>query len=418
MRLELHSPARKILFAIACSASAAAFVGLSLREYLATRLAAVPDLPHLEKAIRLEPGNAEYHELLGRNLALSGLSLDRAIATYRTATQLNPYDARAWLDLAGAYEVAGREREQQESVEHAVEADPSTPHVAWEAANLFLVQGRREKALHYLRIVLANDPQSIDPALQLCWRVTGDAGQIVDMLPPRPDLYFALIKLLISRQEVAATESVWNRLIGLRQAFPITLSFPYFRFLLAKQEVRATSSSWQQLAELNPSLQPYLPSSANLIVNGGFEESILNGGLDWWYQPNPHTTLNIDTNEFRSGTRSLSITFDGQSAGEAGISQFIPVKPNTHYTFSAEYKAEELETASGPRFSLIDPYKGTSYVLSEDIVGTNPWRSEQAEFQTGQDTQLLLLRVVRQPPNLLIRGQLWIDDLKLVEKQP
>ena len=126
--------------------------------------------------------------------------------------------------------------------------------------------------------------------------------------------------------------------------------------------------------------------------------------------------MTIDTNEFRSGTRSLSIAFDGQSAAEAGISQFIPVKPNTHYAFSAEYKAEELETASGPRFSIIDPYTGTSYVLSEDIVGTNPWRSEEEQFQTGQNTHLLLLRIVRQPANQLIRGQLWIDDLKLVER--
>ena len=344
------------------------------------------------------------------------MSLDAAISTYRIATQLNPYDARGWLDLAGAYQVAGRLREQEESVEHAVEADPSTPHVAWEAANLFLVQGEREKALHYLRIVLANDPQSTGAALQMCWRVTGDAEQIVDMLPQRSDLYFSLINLLISRQEVAATESVWNRLIGLRQAFPLNLSFPYFRFLLAKQEVAVASTSWQQLADLNPSLQPYLPASGNLMVNGGFEENILNGGFDWWYQPNPHTTLAIDTSEFRSGTRSLSITFDGQSVPEAGISQFIPVKPNTQYTFSAEYKAEELETASGPRFSIIDPYTGTSYVLSEDIVGTNPWRSEQEQFQTGQNTHLLLLRVVREPANLLIRGQLWIDDLQLVER--
>src|SRR5215471_9871147 len=107
MRLELHSPIRKIVFAVACSASSAAFLGLSLREYLATRFAAVPNVPRLEKAIRLEPSDAEYRELLGRNLALSGESLAAAISTYRIAAQLNPYDARGWLDLAGAYQVAG-----------------------------------------------------------------------------------------------------------------------------------------------------------------------------------------------------------------------------------------------------------------------------------------------------------------------
>ena len=80
---------------------------------------------------------------------------------------------------------------RHESVEHAVEADPTTPHVAWEAANFFLVQGDQEKALRYFRVVLANDPEAVDSALQLCWRATGDANQILDQaLPRRPDLYF------------------------------------------------------------------------------------------------------------------------------------------------------------------------------------------------------------------------------------
>ena len=42
--------------------------------------------------------------------------------------------------------------------------------------------------------------------------------------------------------------------------------------------------------------------------------------------------------------------------GDAGIFQFIPVKPNTDYEFTAQYRAEELDTASGPRFSITDPY--------------------------------------------------------------
>ena len=417
MRIELRSPLRKIVFAAACFILMALYFELSLREYLATRLAAVPDLPNLQKAIRLEPTNAEYRELLGRNLALSGANLDDAISNYRTAVHLNPYDARCWLDLAGAYQVTGRTSEQEESVEHAVEADPNTPHVAWEAANFFLVQGDREKALRYFGVVLANDPFSVDAALQLCWRVTGDANQIVEqVLPRRPDLYFSFISLLISKQQVAATESVWNHLIGLQQTFPTKLAFPYFRFLIAKQEVAAAKNAWQQLASLNPSLQPYLPSPENLIVNGGFEDGILNGGFDWWYQPNPHAIVAIDTTEFHDGTQSLSITFDGQNASEAGISQFIPVKPNTEYEFSAEYRTEELETASGPRFSITDPYTSASYILTDDILGTNPWRPQQAQFHTGPNTNLVLLKIVRQPADPLIRGELWIDDLKLVEK--
>ena len=392
-----------------------AFAG---RAYLAAYLAAKLDLANIQRAIRLEPSNAEYRELLGRSLALSGASLDGDISDYRTAVHLNPYEARYWLDLASAYQVAGRVDEQAQSVERAVEADPTTPHVAWEAALFFLVQGDQEKALRNFRVVLANDPEAVDSALQLCWRATGDANQILERaLPPRPDLYLSFLRLLISKQEVAAAENVWNHLIALKQEFSTPLAFPYFRFLIAKQEVAAAQTAWQQLAGVNRSLRPYLPSRENLVVNGGFEENLLNGGFDWWYQLNPHAALAIDTSEFHSGTRSLSVTFDGQSASQAGISQFIPVKPNTDYEFSAEFRTEELETASGPRFAIADAYSNDSYVLTDDVMGTNPWRLQRARFQTGPNTNLVLLKIVRQPPGPLIRGKLWVDDLRLVEKQ-
>jgi hypothetical protein len=417
MPIELRSPLRKSFFALVCLVFVGLYLQLARHAYLASHLAAIPDSQNLQKAIRLEPSNAEYRDLLGRNLALSGANPDDAIANYRIAVHLNPYVARYWLDLAGAYQVAGRTSEQEQSVEQAVEADPTTPHVAWEAANFFLVQGDQERALRNFRVVLANDPEAVDSALQLCWRATGDANRILDRaLPQRPDLYLSFLRLLIAKQEVAAAENVWSHLIALHQEFPTKLAFPYFRFLIAQQEVAAAQTAWQQLAGVDRSLQPYLPSRDNLIVNGGFEENLLNGGFDWWYESNPHASLAIDTGEFHSGIRSLLITFDGRNPGNAGAFQFIPVKPNTDYEFSAEYRTQDIESASGPRFAIVDAYSNASYVLTDDLLGTNPWRLQEAGFHTGPNTNLLLLRIVRQPAAPLIRGKLWIDDLRLVEK--
>src|ERR1700757_2174868 len=337
MQIELRSRVKKFSFAAACLLGAAIYLQFALRAFLASHLAASLDPPKIQRAIQLEPANAEYRDLLARNRALSGATLDEAVSDYRAAVRLNPYEARYWLDLAGAYQFAERTKEQGDSVEHAVEADPTTPHVAWEAANFFLVQGDRKKALRYFRVVLANDPEAVDSTLQLCWRATGDATEMLDnALPPRPDLYLSFLGLLVSKQEVAAAENVWNRLIGLQRTFSAKLALPYFRFLIAKQEVAAAKTAWQQLANRDASLQRYLPSPDNLVVNGGFEENLLNGGFDWWYLSKGNITLAIDTSEFHSGTRSLSVTFDCHSATDAGIFQFIPVKPNSDYEFSGE----------------------------------------------------------------------------------
>ena len=418
MQIALRSPLRKYSFAVVCLILVGLYLNLAQRAYLASHLATIPYLPNLQKAIRLEPTNSDYRDLLGRNLVLLGSNPRDAIANYQIAVHLNPYVAQYWLDLAVAYQILGRTREQEDSVNRAAGADPMSPHVAWEAANLFLVQGDREKALRHFRIVLANDPQAVDSALQLCWRATGDVSLILDdVLPPRPDLYFSFLQLLMRKNETAAARNVWNRLVGLHQVFSSQLAFPYFRFLIAQREVAEAQTVWQQLAVLDPSLQSYLPTAENLIVNGGFEENLLNGGFDWLYELEPHVVLAIDTSDFHSGARSLSITFDGQSAAGAGISELIPTKPNTEYEFSAQFKAEELESASGPRFAIDDAYTGTSYVLTDDVIGTNPWRQQQARFQTGPNTNLVSLKIVRQPANPLIRGKLWIDDLRLVEKQ-
>jgi tetratricopeptide (TPR) repeat protein len=128
MPIELRSPLRMFSFAAACCILVGLYMRLALPAYLASHLAAAPDLSNLNKAIRLEPSNAEYPEMLGRILALSGENLNDAIANYRTAVHLNPYVAWYWLDLAGAYQMAGRTSEQERSVERAVEADPTTPH--------------------------------------------------------------------------------------------------------------------------------------------------------------------------------------------------------------------------------------------------------------------------------------------------
>jgi hypothetical protein len=417
MQIELQSPLRRFGLAGACLIVIGFYLLFAGRAYLAAHLAKKTDLPDIQRAIRLEPSNAEYRALLGRYLALSGASLDEAISDFRIAVQLNPYESQYWLDLASAYHVAGHIEEQAQSVEQAVEADPTTPNVAWAAANFFLIQGNLGKALPCFRTVLANDPDAVDSTLQICWRATGNANQMFDQaLPRRTDLYLSFLRLLVHKQEVVAAEDAWGHLIGLRQPFPPKLAFPYFQLLLAKQEVPAANTAWQQLAQVDQEIQPYLPSRENLIVNGGFEENLLNGGFDWWYESNPHAALALDTDRFYGGTRSLSVTFDGRNAPDAGIAQLIPVKPDTDYEFSAESRTQDIDSASGPRFAITDAYTTTvSYVLTDDLLGTNPWHRQQARFHTGPGTNLLFLKVIRQPAAPLIRGKLWIDDVRLVE---
>jgi tetratricopeptide (TPR) repeat protein len=417
MQLELRSPFRRICFLVACLFFAGVYLFFVLRSYIASHLASTSTLSSLNQAIRIEPSNAEYQDLRGRSILYSGANLNDAIDSYQAAVTLNPYVARYWLDLAGAYQIADRATDEEQSVEQAVAADPTTPHVAWEAANFFLLQGDQPKALRNFHVVLDNDPELVESALQICWRATADTNQMINLvLPRRADLYLSFLQLLISKQETIAAEDVWNHLIALNQGFSTKLAFPYLQFLIEKQEVAPAQVAWRQLADINSSLAPYLPNRDNLIVNGGFEEKMLNGGFDWWYKWNPHAATAIDTSEFHTGTRSLSVIFDGQSSADVGIVQLVVVKPGTKYEFGSQAKTVDIDSASGPRFAIVDAYTNAPYVLTDDLLGSTPWHLQQAQFETGPNTNLVALKIVRQPAAPLIRGKLYVDDLSLIEK--
>lgn len=416
MPIDLRSPVRRLGFAGICLLLAAIYLMYAGRAFWAAHLSAQPALPDIQKAIRLEPSNAEYPAILARNLALSMATLDQAIANLKLAAKLDPYQSSYWLDLAGAYELSGQTDQQARAVQRAASVDPTTPHVAWQAANFFLLQGDVAKALPYFRTVLVNDPDSTDSTLQLCWRASGDASEIFEhALPQRPDLYLSFLRLLVAKQEVTAANLAWSRLVSLHQAFPAPASLPYFRLLFATQQVSQATAAWEQLAQIDQEIRAYLPSPTNLIVNGGFEEDLLNGGFDWWYEPNSHAKLAIDTDQFHSGTRSLSVTFDGRNAPDAGIAEFIPVKPNREYEFSAYSKTRDIDSASGPRFVIRDAYTLSTYAMTDDLLGSTSWHQQKAQFHTGPDTNLVFVKIARDPPGPLIRGKLWVDDLQLIE---
>ena len=80
---------------------------LAAKEFAASHFAFRSDLPSLERAVILSPGNAEYRNHVGRYFAFVAGNPQAALASFQAATRLNPYQARYWFDIASAYQVAG-----------------------------------------------------------------------------------------------------------------------------------------------------------------------------------------------------------------------------------------------------------------------------------------------------------------------
>jgi len=415
VRISLQSRTRKISFAIFCLATTAFYLNRATRAYIAYHLSTRMGISQLERAVALDPENAEYQARLGNNMMLTAQDPWAAISHYRQAVALNPHIARYWLNLASAFQVTGAQEEQRKALQRAINADPTTPDVAWEAANFFVVRGEREAALREFRAVMQTDDYS-DIALGLCWRATGDPDAIEKILPPDPAKHLAFVKLLLEQKESAAAEKIWHHLVALGQPFDPKQALFYVNHWMLEHDVQRAQESWRELASVDTSLRRSLSDPDNLVVNSGFEDEMLNGGFDWQYVSIPSVSVSLDSTEFHGGNRSLSFAFEGGAVADAGFQQLIPVDPSTSYDFSAYAKTEEIDTANGPRFALSDAYAGTSLLVTDELVGTNVWRQIKGTFKTGPGTKLAALKIIRTPGETRVKGKLWIDDVTLSRK--
>lgn len=416
MRIPFNTPVRKGLTAAVVALAATGYVALAATQFAASWLDGRTELKSLEWASRLDPGNADYRDHVGRYYDLMARDPLSAVSRYQSAVQLNPHSARYWFDLASAYQVLGDTRNQAAALDHAIDADSMTPDVAWQAGNLYLVQGENEKALREFKVVIANDPSLVMPAIQFCWHIEPDVDALLrDVIPAQADAYAGLLVQLETKGDTPGAIKVWNSLMQTHDAFEARYAYGYFRFLIDHQEVDQAIVAWQQITS-RFRLGAYLPSQENLIVNGDFNFDILNAGFDWQYQKQSSVQLTLDPSEFHAGRRSLEITFDGPGISEAGFYQLIAVQPNTTYDFTAYYKNPEMEGAGGPHFTIQDMYAQTVYYESEELKDSSFWKAAYGEFTTSPDCKLIVLHVRRLPATSPMRGKLWVGDFHLTRK--
>jgi tetratricopeptide (TPR) repeat protein len=418
MELALTSGSRKKLLVGGAVALSLVYLVFAGRLFVGSLFGDQVEFQNLERAARLDPWNADYRYHLGRYYALVARDPAAAIEPYRAAVTLDPFSARYWFDLASAYQVLGDTSNQSAALERAIQADPTTPDVAWEAGNFYLVQGEEQKALREFRVVLQNEPTLADPAVQFCWRIQPDVDALLrDVIPARSEAYLAFLGLLMRKQETAGTAKVWAAMMATPEPFELRNATGYLQYLLNHKDVDEARLVWQQAAP-RYGLSAYLPSGRNLIVNGDFGLDVLNGGFDWQYDKQQSVALTLDPSDFHGGHRSLMITFDGPGVTDAGIRQFIAVQPETTYDFSAYYKNGEIEGAGGPHFTIQDAYTRDIFYDSDELKEAGFWKSANGTFTTGADTKLLILHVRRLPEGSPIRGKLWVDDFRLVAKHP
>jgi hypothetical protein len=322
------------------------------------------------------------------------------------------------MDLAVAYEQAGRATEARQAFENAKASYPMSAQVAWNYGN-FLVR-REELSLGFaeIRHALTLDPRLTSLAVSVSWRVTSDPERILaEVLPRGSRFYYAAMQYFVSRQELDPALTAWGGLLNLKEPLELQRVFPLLDRLTQQDRIDDAIEVWQQALQAAGRDQ-WRPAEHSLVWNGGFEYDLLRGGFGWRQHRIAGATFDFDTTTYRSGARSLQIRFDGTANMDfQHLVQYVPVRPRNRYRFAGFLRTEGISTDSGIRFRIFDPKQRAALdILTPGLVGSEPWVLQEAEIITGSETRLLAIALRRLPSRKFdnkLRGTAWLDDVSL-----
>jgi|SRR5579859_2711080 len=144
---------------------------LSFCSFRAAGLSRSGTLEDVDRAVQIEPENAEYWRQLGLLRLYEQDDFSGSLHAFRRATALNPRDADSWIGAAYAYQYLDDPDREREALEKAEAAEPKRLEVAWQAGNLYAVLGDRRASRDHLCIVVEYDSRRADAAIQLVRRM-------------------------------------------------------------------------------------------------------------------------------------------------------------------------------------------------------------------------------------------------------
>ena len=407
--MQLNSRRRKFSFLFSATLLSLLVLSLTVRSALAYKYGHADDVASLQRAARLEPDNAARHHWLGRVALFVDQDHQAAVRELSQATRLNPWIAEYWLDLALAHKAAGDSAGEADSLDRALHTEAKNMNAAISEGNFFLSRGETAAAMQRFREVLENDPPEPLAVIETCWRATHDVGAVLAALPPRADLHFRFLELLVRYGEIDAAGRVWQRLVSLPQPFQSGKPLAYVDWLIGMKQPAAARSAWDQVQQISSNGA----ASSAPLVNPGFEDDLQNAGFDWRFANGVPVTFDQDEEQAHSGKHSLAINYSGAAINDSGVWQLFPAEPGETIHLAAFTKTKELLASERPRLGVEDFYTHVLLATGPPIADSSLWQPTSVDFTVPPDCHLLAFRIVLGADRTRIKGTLWVDDFQL-----
>jgi tetratricopeptide (TPR) repeat protein len=377
------------------------------------------------RAAQIEPQYGEYWRHLGHYRQYDLDDADPLLATeyYQKAVRADPRSSRYWMDLGGSFEQNNQPQLADEAFQRAIADYPISAEVKWNYGNFLLRREQISAGIAQLHQAIVIDPKLRPLAISRCWQSQPDVSILLDsLLPAQPDAYLDALDFMASARDLPAGLKIWDRLLALKQPFPMESTFTFFNAMIQSGQTDDGLRMWRQAYDANGLAYDHVYDQGadhSAIWNGGFEHEVVNGGFDWRLFGIPDVLVQPDTAIFHTGKRSMRIDFGGGvNTDFFHLFQFVAVQPSQKYHFRAWLRTQNITTDSGVRFYLGDPEgNGEVHLLTASITGTTGWTPVDADVETGPNTHVLLLQVRRLPSRAFdnrIDGTAWVDDVSLI----
>jgi len=372
-------------------------------------------LEQADAAIRLTPNDPQAHY----TRALTLVNQDRvneALAELQQATALRPHHYYEWLDLGVTRDRLGDQAGAAAALTQSIRLAPSFAQPHWQLGNLLYRQGRYEEAFDELRGGVRSNPDLFAGMLDLAWAAADDDVVAFETLV-RP-------QTSLNRLEMANVLAVHGK--GAAAAREINIAGPARSDLerAAMTRALATLLSTNQFADAYNawSVTHAAPASPyNVVLNSNFLEPVIKDdiGFGWQLVTIPGVTISIDPSGPDSNSRSLVLSYEGDSEIMAIVYQRLLLQAGRRYSLSFMARTEKLVSGGPPVVLILDATGkssaplGLSKLISAETSG---WTEYRIDFMTDEKTSAAVICLQRAPcaqKPCPIFGKLWVSKFSL-----
>ncbi len=392
------------------------YVGNTLAEYFNP---AQTNFQVAEMAVSLAPKDPLTHWRMAQ-VSQKLLPLDqqeKTIAEYEKSVSLSPNDYRFWMALGTAHEKSGDSAKGEQALRRAVALAPSYAYPRWYLGNLLLRSGRYDEAFKELRLAAEADADLQPQQFNMLWTIySNDLESLKKAIGESPHTRARFALYLLSLQRYDDGLRFWDSLSAEEKKMNRDSGHSMVSNLITAQRYHDAVKVWNDIgANERYRVEP------GQVFDGSFEEAINYTPemvFGWQVKTAFQVQIGIDPAKSNSGVRSLRLAFQVRAnLDNLNVSQLVPVAPNSEYDLEYYFTTEQFETGSAPMIQVLDADSGAVLVSSPQAPsGNNPWTRVSLPFKTGDKTQAVTLKIVRNPcskeENVIcpIFGSIWYDD--------